>query len=362
MNILSKFSIDDILFIDNYSNADILVYKFKNIFFRTELSHFHNFQCQLAVDENKKIINISNRQFSFLYFKYKHYIGGNYMDDIKNTFDNIKKSMTEKCTIITELVFLFFDYDSVNGIAHSHDLMFYLLYHYKYHNLAAKLLVVNTTNKYYNNFLELIKKYYNVEFIYINMNETYLINNFYCIRTYQNILFPIVKNFINETLINPIINNFDNLNKVYYANLLKIKYKDIHNLHNDSSFEKDNDLINFLNNNNIYDLNVIDDIEYTIYLLNMAKNIIISCGSIYYININYYLKDTQDKNIFVIFHKNLMSEKFMFSSENEIIKQNMPFVYLHGLYDNIYNMWNFKGKIIYDTTVSKDFIYQINLD
>jgi hypothetical protein len=68
--------------------------------------------------------------------------------------------------------------------------------------LTSKLLVVESNNQYYNSLLEMIKKYFNVEFYYIQEYKTYLFKTFFCCRTYQNILFDYVINnsfFDNET-------------------------------------------------------------------------------------------------------------------------------------------------------------------
>ena len=195
---------NDIIHVDNYNNSP-LVHNFSNVIFRTHISSFMNFFTPIGVCNNK-IISLTNKQLSFLVEKYNHFLGNEYAIELKNTYDKIKSSPYSDLITINEDVFQFFDYESINGTGHSYDLMFYLLYKYKTNNLKSKLLVVESNNKYYNSTLELIKKYFNVEYIYIQPHKTYLFKNFSCVRSYQNIFFNEVKTFIDENLIKPIIN------------------------------------------------------------------------------------------------------------------------------------------------------------
>ena len=82
----------------------------------------------------------------------------------------------------------------------------------------------------------------------------------------------------------------------------------------------------------------------------MAENIIISCASPYYINICYYLKDTNNKNIRVIFHSNNTGDMVFFRKEvngdTTKVYQTMPSVYCAGIIDQIYNKVSFTGDLI----------------
>ena len=46
-----------------------------------------------------------------------------------------------------------------------------MVYFYKKNNLTCKLLVINTDNFYYNQTLISLKKYFNVEYIYIDLDK-----------------------------------------------------------------------------------------------------------------------------------------------------------------------------------------------
>jgi hypothetical protein len=351
----------NIIDIDDYNNESIHIYTFDNIKFRTYNSNYFNFQTQLGIQSDNKIISITNKQFSYLIHKYIHFLGDQYANELKNNYEAIKNETD--ITIVEEEVFQFIDYDSVTSTGHSYDVLFFLLYHYKINNLTSKLLVVESNNQYYNSLLEMIKKYFNVEFYYIQEYKTYLFKTFFCCRTYQNILFDYVKTFINKNLIEPLINVYDNLNISYYERVLKIKYKSLHTMNRlNSCFENNETLKNFCNLKQIFDLNTIDDNEeLKIYLLNKAKIIIVDWSSIYFININYYLLDSENKFISVIFHSNAMPDRCMINKIENICYQNMPYWACPICSNNVYNIWNFKGEIIDNITDINDFILQTTI-
>ena len=117
---------NNILVVDTYSNKDDVIYSFQDVLFRIECSTLYNFHSPIAT-VNNKIINISNKQFSFLLYKYVHFVGHDLAIQTKYTYDNLQKG---DCTYIDESVFQFLDYESISGTAHAYDLMFFLLYLY----------------------------------------------------------------------------------------------------------------------------------------------------------------------------------------------------------------------------------------
>lgn len=343
--IFNYINYDSINHTDNYNNAPS-TYTFSNVMFRTHISSHSKFFTPIGI-HNNKIISLTNKQLSFLVQKYHHFLGHEYAIELKNTFDKINSSTIDDILTVNDEVFQFFDYESINGTSHSYDLMFYLLYYYKSNNLTSKLLVVESNNKYYNSTLELIKKYFDVEYIYIRPDKTYLFKKFSCTRSYQNIFFSDVKNFINEKLIHPIVNKYTNINEKYYDNVIKIKYKTSNVIDRlDSSYEKTPLFNKFCSEKNVFDLNDIDDNEeLKIFLLNKAKKIIITWGSSYYININYYLYNTQNKFISVIYHNNIMPETSLLSKINSsTFSQNMPGHYCANITNQVYNNWSFEGE------------------
>jgi hypothetical protein len=346
--IFNYISNNDVLYVDDYQDTNVKLNMFKNIKFRTNNSNYLNFQTQLGINNDNKIISTSNKQLSYLVQKYEHFLGEEYANELKKNYELLKNTRSDEVIIIEDEVFQFFDYESVSSTGHSYDLIFYLLYYYCEFNLKCKLLVLESNNKYYNSLLELIEKYYNIEFIFIKENKSYLFKKFICIKTYQNVLFNNVKTFINNTLIQKIIDNYDNQNFKYYNNIIKIKYQNKNSRIN-RSFYKNEELELFIEKNNYYDLNNIDDNEeLKIYYLNKAKNIIIDWGSSYYININYYLLNSQCKNICVIFHKDIMSERNNLHESDNIIYQHLSRHYFPGVQTdmNYYSNFTCRGKII----------------
>jgi hypothetical protein len=356
--IFNYIDYNDIIHIDNYNNP-LLLFKLNNIKFRSFNSQYLNFQVQLGINSENKIISITNKQFSFLIQKLNHFLGHEYANELKKNYEVLKsEEKTSDILIVEENVFQFFDYESVSGTGHSYDLMFYLLCIYKINNLTAKLMVMESDNKYYNNLLNLIKTYFNVEYFYIKPNKTYLFKNFTCVRTYQNILFDYVKKFINNHLIEPIMNKYEKLNEPYYDDIIRIKYENKNNINRTQmSFKKTDLFKDFCKNKNIFDLNDIDDNEeLKIYLLNKAKIIRINWGSAYYININYYLKNTDNKTLSIIFHSNIMSERNFLNQQNDLFMQNLPLEYCDNILNNYYNDFNFKGEIIDNITDIDNYV------
>jgi hypothetical protein len=360
--IFNYISYNDIIHVDNYNNSP-LFYAFSEVKFRTHISSHMNFFTPIGL-HNNKIISLTNKQFSFLVQKYIHFLGNEYAIELKNTYDKINSTLSNDILTINEDVFQFFDYESINGTGHSYDLMFYLLYFYKTNNLTSKLLVVESNNKYYNSTLELIKKYFGVEYIYIKPYKTYLFKKFYCTRSYQNIFFNEVKNFININLIQPIINKYEGMNEKYYDNIIKIKYKNNNSIDRlNTTYEKTHLFNKFCFEKKIFDLNDIDDNEeLKIFLINKAKNLIIAWGSNYYININYYLSNTQDKFISIIFHNNILDESIFISKINDnTFKQNMPSQYCSNITNQVYNNFIFKGEKLENISNIDDFVLRTNI-
>lgn len=354
-DLYSYISPNKILVIDTYSNTEDIIYSFQDVCFRIELCpDFYNFHSPIATINNK-IINISNRQLSFLSYKYIHYVGDKLAIQIQSTYNNLQ---SENYIYIDEPVFQFVDYDSISGTGHSYDLMFYLIYKYKKNNMSCKLLVVKNNNKYYNNLLNLISKYYNIEFLYIDLNTNYKFKSFYCTRTYQNIFFNEVKEFINDTLISKIIDKYNSY--PFFSTVCKLKLNNPNNINKwNDSFLLTDEYTDYLQKNNICDINTIEDEEYKIYLLNKASKIIISCCSSYYINICYYIKEYSTQHITVVFHMNSSLDLWTLNCINDKVYQNMPGHYCGNYMNQVYNNISFNGKIIKYVNSMNDLLYML---
>ena len=359
-DIFSYISQNNVLVVDDYSNDEDIIHNFNNVCFRIELCpNFLNFHSPIAT-VNNKIINISNKQFSFLVYKYKHFVGAQLANQIVSTYNNLKNE-NDLVEVIDDPVFQFVDYESISGTGHSYDLMFYLLYIYKKYNMISKLLVVQSNNKYYNDTLKLIKDNYDIEYIYVSTNKNYMFKTYSCVRTYQNILFNEVKQFINNTLVNKILDKYQNIQ--YYTSLIKLKTNNSININRcGDSFDITDEYKQYIINNNIYDLNILDNEEYKIYLLNKATDIIVSCSSAYYINICYYVTNYINKNINVVFHSNNSPDLWTFNIQGELILQQMRSDCCAGITNQAYNSILFKGKIISNVHSINDILSQIKCD
>jgi hypothetical protein len=224
--------------------------------------------------------------------------------------------------------------------------------------MSCKLLVVKNNNKYYNNLLNLISKYYNIEFLYIDLNTNYKFKSFYCTRTYQNIFFNEVKEFINDTLISKIIDKYNSY--PFFSTVCKLKLNNPNNMNRcNDSFLLTDEYTDYLQKNNICDLNTIEDEEYKIYLLNKASNIIVNCSSSYYINICYYLKDYSTKYITVVFHINSSLDLWTLNCNNDKIYQTMLSHYCGNYMNQVYNNISFNGKIIKYVNSMNDLLYML---
>lgn len=354
-DIYSYISSDNILVVDTYSNIEDIIYPFQDVSFRIELCpDFYNFHSPIAT-VNNKIINISNKQYSFLLYKFVHFVGAKLATQIQSTYNNLQ---SENYIYIDEPVFQFVDYESISSTGHAYDLMFYLLYIYKKNKMSCKLLVVKNDNKYYNILLSIITKYFNIDFLYIDLSTNYKFKSFYCTRTYQNIFFNEVKEFINDTLISKIIEKYNAY--PFFSTVFKLKLNNPNNLNRcNDSFLLTDEYTDYLQKNNICDLNTIEDEEYKIYLLNKASNIVVSYGSSYYINICYYIKDYSTKNINVVFHTNNLPDLWTFNCINNKLYQSMLDHYCANYTNQVYNNISFSGKLITHVNSINDLLHMI---
>mgnify|MGYP006267788465 CR=1 FL=1 len=340
----------DIHNVDDY-NSPPRIHEFTDVLFRTGISTFHNFITPICVHDGK-ILSVSNKIYSFLPKKMGHNIDQSYMNELQITKNEINATNVE---VISEPIFYFLDYEAVNGTGHSYDIMCYLLYHYKKNNLNCNLLVMNSDNVYYNKTLDLLKTWTGLTFTYVDFNKNYLIKNFKCIQTYQNILFPEVKEFLNENIIKPIISKYESLNFPFYKNICKVKYNNKDQINKGSApsdaFKK------FLNDYHIKDIEDCSE-EYKIYLLNKADNVIVSWGSTYYINCNYYMLNN-DKYICVLFYKHYAPERQFLGSDGNTIQQFMHDKYSGGIHNNVFSTFISRGCIIDDVDNLDDIIHKV---
>ena len=150
--------------------------------------------------------------------------------------------------------------------------------------MKSKLLVIKSDNYFYNQSLISLKKHFNLEYIYLDFNKTYLFKNFYCTREYMY-LQKETKKFIDKEYLGKIMKEYKG--KPYYDNIAIIKYVEKTNVSTLDTFDKSKKFFDFCKKNKIVDLNINykNDLEYKIYLINKAKKIIVNYYSPYIVNI-----------------------------------------------------------------------------
>ena len=350
--ILTYIPEQDIRIVDTY-NGPTRLHTYKEIRFRTQVASMYNFHTPIGIHDSK-IINITNKQLSFLLHQYTHYLGDWYSHALLETYNSLRNANTSNDVRITEPVFYFFDYECVNGWSHSFDCMFYLLYVYSTWKFNCKLLVVKSDNIHYNNTLKLIKDFFKVDYIYIEPNVNYVFSEFYCVRNFVNTFFHEVKEFVNERLVTPILIKYEG--HPYHEAICKIKYKTKGNLNRlDTSVDVSDAFVDACARKNITDISHLENEELKIYLLNKASTIIVCWGSAYYININYYILDVSNKFVSVIFHKNIMDERKFLTVNDNVIRQNLKDQ--SGMFVNqVYNTFQCKGEVIDNVSTLEDYM------
>lgn len=345
--------------VDDYT-GDEKIHTFTDVYFRTSVSRVLKWQTQVAVKDNK-IINISNKIFSFFTFVWKHPQFQEYFEDIRTNYNSLLITQ-EGCIVVEEPVFQFFDLESVCGSGHSYDVMFHFLYAYCYANLICKLLVPKSENMYYQRTLQLIRDEFGVSFYEIDPEKTYLFKEFSCVRGYQNVYFHHVKEFINKRLIQPIVKRFEAEGRPFYSTVAKMKFhNNPHIFWPREVFEKTAYFDEFCKEKKILNL----DEEFTeqekIYYLNKADRIMVCWGSTFFINITYYVANHESKFISVIFHKTL-------DSENGYIHTISPGFYrlaldgfCGGYQNQLYTKFTFHGELIHGISNIDDALIQTKI-
>lgn len=340
---------------DNYS-GEILPQCLNNVRFRVEKSSENNFITSVGVC-NGKAQSITNKQLHYVPEIIGGVSGHYYGKELYATYQNILETSDENTIAISTPVFYFMDFESVQGTGHSHDLSFYLLYYYKKYNLSYPLLIPNTTQHYMNTLYKLLEDYYGVTFIRVDYNQTYQIDSLYCLRSYLNVFLKDVKEFINTTLIDPILEKFKDEPSHTLIGKIKInKSKIAHTVNLPTVFEETQMFSDFCESKQIFlfDDNLSEELK--IYYLNKADYLLLGWGSIYYIYLDYYLRSTENKFISVLFHKNYMPERRFLIQDNSIYGYRQCTV--DNNIDNVYNMIKFKGEVIDNLESLDDYVNQ----
>jgi len=345
--IFKELPIDIVNVVDDYKGV-LKIHSFKNVKFNIKNDNSHGFNWRFSpvgIDENGKIINITNKILS--YFSVLNYASIN-SHLIKESYNELNSS-TDFITIEEE-VFLFLDCFPLASV-HNLDDIYNLLYVYKKNNLNCKLLVLKTDDFYYNQSLESLKKYFNLEYIYLEVGKNYLFKNFKCGRQYHWIQ-PEALKFIHKNYIDVICEEYKN--QPTYENISIIKTIHQPNASTWDTFEITQNYINLMVKKNIFNIdNVRENLEYKIYLVNNAKNIITSYLSPFNVNLYKHCSKIEEKNIIILNNANIFV--------SGTIVNDFKYMYTIGN-QNIYDFYGTKihGRVI-DVVNSLDEVeYLIN--
>jgi hypothetical protein len=287
---------DKVNIIDDYRSRQT-IFKLNDIKFKLKYNPKNNLNyiisC-LGIDKENKIINITN-----LYTSYWAIINQVIDEDAENlvtVYDELVNNSIEET--IEEDVFLFFNSFAYAPV-HNLDNLYNTLYIYKKNNMKCKLLVIKTTNFYYNQILISLNKYFNLDYIYLDFDKIYLIKNLYCTREYM-FLQKETKKFIDNEYLGKIIKDYSR--KPFFESIAIIKYIETTNVSTYDTFDKSPKFFEFCKKNSIVDININykNDLEYKIYLINKAKKIIVNYYSPFNVNIFKHCINMTDKEIFVI--------------------------------------------------------------
>ena len=351
------FGHSDINVIDDYS-GEKKIHQLSNVKMKIKVHDEYGFICFVAIQDDK-ILNICNKHIYYFPEVVKSLSGHKYLLGLHDLYISLKEEPIIE--VIDEDVFQFFDYESVSGTGHSFDLMMYLMYIYKINGLTCKLLIPKSSNVHYKRLCMLLKEYFDLEFLEVEYNKAYSFKSYRCVRTYINTLFNEVKEFIDNTLIIPIIKKYDALNIPSSECVARIKIG-LESTMNpvDASFCLTESFTNLCKENKVCFLDTTLPEDLKIYYINKASKIIVCWGSIFYVYIDYYLISTKNKYISVIYHKNSMAErKFITFLDNSIYKQTI--LEYSPILDQVYNTLRFKGEVIDNLTSLDEYVNQTNI-
>lgn len=304
--IFQYIPISDIDIVDDYT-SDIRLHEAKNAKFRIEEGLAKWVVTPIGLNEDNKIINITNLSLSYFTIDtpFSLHPGVNYVhvkiDENKATnntvscYNNLKKAT--KFEVIDEPVFSFvslFPYAS----GHNLDSMFNSTYMYHKFGLKCKILVLKTDNFYYNLTLTLLKKYFDLEYIFLEMNTNYKFDLLYCVRQYHYLLED-AKHFISTHYLQKICSLHEELGTKHHDAVSIYKYGgNKNNNSNETCMQPTSKHEKY----GVHDItNLTDtDLELKIYLLNKAKLIIIAGDSAFRANITDQCISMQNKKIIMI--------------------------------------------------------------
>ena len=212
--------------------------------------------------------------------------------EINQISGNLRQS--DNFIVVEDEVFQFFDCFPFAPV-HNLDDTYNLLYSYLTSGLKCKLLVMENNNFYYNQTLDSLKRYFDIEYFYIKEHTNYLFRKFNCIKQYHSIKGEALQ-FIKEKYLKKIVDKYEG--RKYYNNICIIKRLEPKNCSTWDVIEYTENFINYKKENEIFDLNdVTDDLDYKIYLINKSNTIITNYESPFNVNVQKHCIDTNKRII-----------------------------------------------------------------
>lgn len=283
--------IPNLMICDDYKNEEVM-HSFNDVTFRVEPEAPNSFTVHQIGVVNGNIINITHKMLSYFTLVNKDWTYSH--QQINNVYNNLQH---DNDYIIEEEVYQFFDCFPYAPV-HNLDDTYNLLYQYIKNKLTCKLLVLKTDNFYYNQTLDSLKQYFNLDYLYLEPHKNYKFNKFNCTRQYHWIQNEPLK-FIKEEYIKKICEKL--ADRITYDNIVIVKSVHPTNTSTVDTFIITNKYNNLLKDKNIFSLdNLRDDLEYKIYVVNKAKNIIVSYLSPFNVNIHKHCINTEDKNFIIL--------------------------------------------------------------
>ncbi len=327
----------DVEILDDYSDPVEKVYELTDIKFRIEPEDVGSFTVHpMAINSDNKVINLSSKFYSYLPIVNMSITSG-----LQFIMNNYRKIVLEKeIEIVEEEVFQFFDCFPFSPL-HNIDDVYNLIYVYKKYNLTCKLLVIETDNFYYNQTLNSLKKYFNLEYFFVSLNKIYLFKKFKCTRQYHHIQKEPLE-FIKLNYVKKICDEYELKKEPYYDNIciIKERTKDNDNNNEAHSFYLTNEFKEFLKKMNIINLDYLkNDLELKIYLTNKSKFILTSWCTHFCINVYKHCINMIDKKILLIGSSTNVLEKYWKYQFKDLFQKDFYMFYgsiIHTIiYENI---------------------------
>ena len=246
----------------------------------------------VAVHDNK-IVNISHKCLSYFSIINPPYTHGELL--IRNVYNHLQTPGDFE--VVEEPVFQFFDCFPYAPV-HNLDDMYNLLYLHQKNNLNCKLLVPDTDNFYFNQSLFSLAKHFGLQYMKLKPTVKYLFKDFKCARQYHWAQSDALK-WLYENYIKKICREYEGYPTHDNISILKIAHKT--NASTVDVFQMTDSYEKLEKEKNVFNVNTLrDDLEYKIYVVNNAKNIIASFESPYKVNIHKHCYDTSNKKFMVI--------------------------------------------------------------